>query len=111
LLICGLSADSPKANANFKFKQNLPYSLLCDSTSSLISAIGFKRLPRGTIRGVFAVDKGGKVLLLEAGGPAATVNAVQRLVEDTAPFPSDIADKDIRRESNEARNAITSSSV
>ena len=101
LLIFGLSADSPKANANFKSKQDLQYSLLCDPASTLISAIGLKRVPRGTIRGVFAVDKGGKVLLLERGGPAATVNAVRKLVE----VPSGTADK----ESNEARHGITSS--
>ncbi len=101
LLIFGLSADSTKANANFKSKQNLQYSLLCDPASTLISAIGLKRVPRGTIRGVFAVDKGGKVLLLERGGPAATVNAVRKLVE----VPSGTVDK----ESNEARHGITSS--
>ena len=34
----------------------------------------------GTTRGVFAVDKAGKVLLAEPGGPAATVDAVKRIV-------------------------------
>ena len=102
LSIFGLSTDSPKANANFKSKQNLPYSLLCDPTSTLISAIGFKRVPRGTMRGVFAVDKVGKVLLLETGGPAATINAVRKLVEAAAPFDSGTADE----ESIEAHDGI-----
>ncbi|EEH49265.2 thioredoxin peroxidase DOT5 [Paracoccidioides brasiliensis Pb18] len=79
LSIFGLSTDSPKANANFKSKQNLPYPLLCDPTASLIDALGLKKVPKGTVRGVFVVSKKGKVLLLEPGGPAATVDAVQKL--------------------------------
>ncbi|KAJ5949740.1 hypothetical protein N7454_001324 [Penicillium verhagenii] len=80
LSIYGLSADSPKANTTFQTKQSLPYPLLCNPSGTLIGALGFKKVPRGTIRGVFAVDKKGKVLLLEAGGPDATVDAVQTLV-------------------------------
>ncbi|KAK6073539.1 disrupter of telomere silencing protein [Seiridium cupressi] len=84
LAIYGLSKDSPKANTTFKTKQNLPYSLLCDPSSTLIGAIGLKKAPSGTQRGVFAVDKAGKVLLSEPGGPAATANAVKALVESSA---------------------------
>lgn len=80
LSIYGLSADSPKANTTFKIKQDLPYPLLCDSGSTLIGAIGFKKVPKGTTRGVFAVDKKGNVLLREAGGPDYTVDAVHKLV-------------------------------
>ncbi|KAJ5191172.1 uncharacterized protein N7498_010157 [Penicillium cinerascens] len=80
LSIYGLSADATKANTTFKTKQNLPYPLLCDSNATLIGAIGFKKSPKGTTRGVFAVDKTGKVLLREAGGPDATVDAIQKLV-------------------------------
>ena len=79
LSIYGLSRDSPKANTTFKTKQSLPYPLLCDPKASLIGAIGMKKAA-GTTRGVFAVDKSGKVLLAEAGGPAATVDAVKRIV-------------------------------
>ncbi|KAF7714326.1 Uncharacterized protein PECH_008870 [Penicillium ucsense] len=82
LTIYGLSADSTKANTTFKTKQNLPYSLLCDPSATLIGAIGLKKSPKGTVRGVFAVDKKGKVLLREAGGPDATVDAVQKLVAE-----------------------------
>lgn len=80
LSIYGLSADSPRANTTFKSKQTLPYPLLCDTSTALISAIGFKKVPKGTVRGVFSVDKQGKVLLRQAGGPDATVDAVQKLV-------------------------------
>lgn len=83
LSIYGLSADSPKANTTFKTKQSLPYPLLCDTASTLIGAIGFKKLPRGTTRGVFVIDKTGKVLVLQPGGPDATVEAVRQLVIST----------------------------
>ncbi|KAI9696949.1 MAG: hypothetical protein M1836_004910 [Candelina mexicana] len=78
--IFGLSTDSPKANSTFKAKQNLPYPLLCDPEATLIEAIGSKKAPKGTTRGVFVIDKEGKVLAAEAGGPAATVEVVQGLV-------------------------------
>ncbi|KAI0151211.1 merozoite capping protein-1 [Pestalotiopsis sp. NC0098] len=84
LAIYGLSKDSPKANTTFQTKQKLPYPLLCDPSATLIGAIGLKKAPSGTTRGVFAVDKSGKVLLSEPGGPAATVNAVKALVEGGA---------------------------
>ena len=82
LAIYGLSTDSPKSNTTFKTKQKLPYPLLCDPTSTLISAIGLQKTPKGTQRGVFVVDKEGKVLVAEHGGPAATVERVKKLVEE-----------------------------
>ncbi|KAK8042000.1 Peroxiredoxin bcp1 [Apiospora rasikravindrae] len=89
LAIYGLSTDSPKANTTFKDKQKLPYPLLCDPSATLIGAIGLKKAPKGTTRGVFAIDKTGKVLLAQPGGPAATVDAVKELVaaggESAAP--------------------------
>lgn len=81
LAIYGLSTDSPKSNTTFKEKQKLPYTLLCDPDASLIGAIGLKKAPKGTTRGVFVVDKTGKVLLAEPGSPAGTVDAVKKLVE------------------------------
>ncbi|MCJ1350972.1 MAG: hypothetical protein MMC33_000954 [Icmadophila ericetorum] len=78
--IYGLSTDSPKSNTTFKTKQNLPYTLLCDPSATLIAAIGMKKAPKSTTRGVFVVDKEGKVLAAEAGGPAATVEVVKKLV-------------------------------
>ncbi|KAL1628020.1 thioredoxin peroxidase dot5 [Neofusicoccum ribis] len=81
--IFGLSNDSPKANTTFKTKQNLPYALLCNPSFSLIKAIGLAKPgnAKGTVRGVFVVDKAGKVLAAEAGGPDATVEVVKKLVE------------------------------
>jgi peroxiredoxin Q/BCP len=82
--IYGLSNDSPKANTTFKTKQKLPYTLLCDPAQTLISAIGLKKAPKGTQRGVFVVDKSGEVLAAEPGGPAATVEVVRKLVGGNA---------------------------
>ncbi|KUJ12002.1 AhpC-TSA-domain-containing protein [Mollisia scopiformis] len=79
--IYGLSKDSPKANTTFKTKQNLPYPLLCDTSATLISAIGLKKAPANTTRGVFVIDKSGKVLAAEPGSPAGTVEVVKKLVE------------------------------
>jgi len=80
LTIYGLSSDSPKSNTTFKTKQSLPYTLLCNPSLSLISAIGLGPGNK-TKRGVFAVDKSGKVLLAFAGGPIPTVDAVKKLVD------------------------------
>ncbi|ELR08655.1 hypothetical protein VC83_03867 [Pseudogymnoascus destructans] len=78
--IYGLSNDSPKANTTFKTKQNLPYDLLCDPKATLIEAIGLKKSPSGTQRGLFVVDKEGKVLAAEPGSPAGTHAAVKKLL-------------------------------
>lgn len=39
-----------------------------------------KKAPKGTTRGVFVVDKSGKVVAAEPGSPAATVETVKKLV-------------------------------
>jgi len=82
LAIYGLSADSPKANTTFKEKQKLPYPLLCDPKQNLIGAIGLKKAPKGTTRGVFVISKEGKVLVAEAGSPQGTLDRVQTLVDE-----------------------------
>lgn len=82
--IYGLSNDSLKANTTFKTKQKLPYTLLCDQAQTLISAIGLKKAPKGTTRGVFVITKSGKVLAAEAGGPAATVEVVRKVLTEGA---------------------------
>lgn len=84
LAIYGLSNDSPKANTTFKTNQKLPYPLLCDPEATLIGAIGLKKEPKGTTRGVFVVDKSGKVLAAEAGSPDGTVAVVRKLVEEAS---------------------------
>ncbi|KAH6840673.1 putative disrupter of telomere silencing protein Dot5 [Chaetomium sp. MPI-CAGE-AT-0009] len=81
LALYGLSADSPKANTTFRTKQRLPYPLLCDPQATLIAAVGLQKAPRGTTRGVFVVDKEGKVLAAQAGGPDKTVDVVREVVE------------------------------
>ncbi|KAI9892162.1 MAG: hypothetical protein M1814_001620 [Vezdaea aestivalis] len=108
--IYGLSTDSPKANTTFKTKQNLPYTLLCDPNASLIGAIGFKKAPKGTTRGVFIVDKDGNVLAAEAGGPAPTVAVARKITEDKqkAKVASDVADTAQKLDAETARLFIES---
>lgn len=92
--IFGISRDSPKANSTFKARQSLPFALLCDQKGTLISAIGLKKPPSGTTRGVFVVSKEGKVLASEAGGPANTVGVVKRLADEgDASLPKDVGGK------------------
>ncbi|KAJ4321252.1 thioredoxin peroxidase dot5 [Neodidymelliopsis sp. IMI 364377] len=110
--IFGLSNDSPKANTTFKTKQTLPYSLLCDPAQTLIKAIGLKKAPKGTTRGVFVVNKEGKVLASEPGSPAGTHKIVQDLVaggndvnnDDTeaAKTAAEVADTAAKVDSNAA---------
>ncbi|KAJ4294501.1 thioredoxin peroxidase dot5 [Kalmusia sp. IMI 367209] len=83
LAIYGLSTDSAKSNTSFKTKQNLPYPLICDPSQSLISAIGLKG-PKSAKRGVFVVDKSGKVLAAEPGSPDGTVAVVKKIVDGSA---------------------------
>jgi peroxiredoxin Q/BCP len=90
--IYGLSNDSPKANTTFKTKQNLPYPLLCDPSRSLISAIGLKGA-KGTTRGIFIVDKSGKVLAAEAGSPDGTLKVAQKILATDSSAPTDDAEK------------------
>lgn len=101
--IYGLSRDSPKSNTTFKTKQNLPYTLLCDPQATLISAIGMKKAPSGTTRGVFVVDKEGKVLAAEPGGPAATVAVVRKLVGGTGEAGASEKTGDATEESKEEK--------
>ena len=97
LSIYGLSTDSPKSNTTFKTRQNLPYTLLCDPSAKLIAAIGMKKAPKGTTRGVFVIDKSGKVLAVEAGGPGATVEVVRKLVAGTETTSDEVTSEEVRK--------------
>ncbi|KAL8873526.1 MAG: hypothetical protein Q9174_001032 [Haloplaca sp. 1 TL-2023] len=94
--IFGLSTDSPKSNTTFKTKQDLPYTLLCDPNATLIAAIGMKKAPKGTVRGVFVVSKAGIVEAAEPGGPAATVEVVRKLVEKAGGSTSSNVDATVK---------------
>lgn len=104
LAIYGLSTDSPKANTTFKTKQNLPYPLLCDVNATLIGSLGLKKSPKGTVRGVCVIDKAGKVLLLEPGSPAGTVEAVEKIVREK-PVKDDDKEETKEEAKNEAEEA------
>jgi peroxiredoxin Q/BCP len=82
LSIYGLSADGPKANTTFKTKYTFPYDLICNPSYSLIGAVGLQDKPaKKTKRGVFIIDKSGKVLELFQGGPEPTVDATKKIVD------------------------------
>ncbi|KAK4448266.1 thioredoxin-like protein [Podospora aff. communis PSN243] len=81
LAIYGLSPDSPKANTTFQTKQNLPYPLLCDPKCTLLAAIDLKKAAGKATRGVFVVDKSGKVLAAQPGSPDGTLAVVKKIVE------------------------------
>lgn len=83
--IYGLSTDSPKSNSTFKTKHNLPYTLLCDPATTLIGAIGMKKPPSGTVRGVFVVNKDGKVEALSPGVSLALPMPVSTRVFNVSP--------------------------
>ena len=102
LSIFGLSADSPKSNTTFVTKQSLPYPLICDPNQTLISAIGMKKAPKSTARGVVIIDKSGKVQAMKQAGPQDTVDVVMEYVQGkgknglsaetkSVPLPPDVA--------------------
>lgn len=93
LSVFGLSSDSTKSNTTFATKQSLPYPLLCDPSRSLISAIGMKKTPAGTSRGVVVIDKAGKVTAWEQGGPQRTVDVVMATLSNKSQAPSDSVTK------------------
>lgn len=98
--IYGLSTDSPKSNTTFQTKQNLPYTLLCDPAATLIGAIGMKKAPKGTTRGVFVVSKDGKVLANDKGGPQATVDVVAELIKKSPSMVASEETKKLAKEEN-----------
>ncbi|KAL1641181.1 thioredoxin peroxidase dot5 [Diplodia intermedia] len=114
LSIYGLSADSPKANTTFKTKQKLPYTLLCDPAASLIRAIGLAKPggnAKGTVRGVFVVDRAGEVLAAEAGGPDATVDVVRELVKRKGGGGAEVEDKKQAETAGEVADAAEEAGV
>lgn len=63
-----------------------------------------KKGPKGTTRGVFVVDKSGKVVASEPGGPAATVEVVRKLVGGNAegvPTVGEVKDKEMAETADE----------
>lgn len=85
--VYGLSKDSTKSNTTFHDKQKLTYSLLCDPSGTLISAIGLKKEPSGTTRGVFVIEKSGKVLAAQGGSPDSTVSVAKKVLEGRKLYP------------------------
>jgi len=68
VVVLGISKDSPKANACFKQKQALPYTLLCDVDRKAIQDYGvwkeknmYGKKVMGVERTTFLIDERGKI--------------------------------------------------
>ncbi len=64
----GISADTPKAQKNFKEKYDLPYTLLADSDKKLCNAFGvikeknmYGKKVKGIARTTFVIGPDGKI--------------------------------------------------
>ncbi|TLD22486.1 putative disrupter of telomere silencing protein [Venturia nashicola] len=109
LSIFGLSGDSPKSNATFKTKQKLPYDLLCNPSYTLIGAIGLQAKPaKKTSRGVFIIDKSGKVLAAETGGPEPTKNVAQKIASGLGNSEASAETKEDEKAANVAADVADS---
>lgn len=80
--VLGLSADNAAAQSKFKEKQNLPYDLLCDPGKKLITLLGCKKSPSGTIRSHFIfVDGILKVKKVKVSPEASFKGALEQVNE------------------------------
>jgi peroxiredoxin Q/BCP len=71
-----------------------------------------RKAPKGTIRGVFVVDKAGKVLAAQPGGPAATVEVVKKLVgsDETSAIATTADNNKAKDEMKSTANGVNGSS-
>jgi len=67
-VVLGISPDSPKAQASFKEKENLPFTLLCDVDKSVADAYGVLKEKNmygnkviGVARTTFIIGEDGKI--------------------------------------------------
>lgn len=60
--VYGLSGDSPKSQANWKTKNNFPYTLLCDPGQILLKLLGAAKSAGSNQRSHYVVAKGGKLV-------------------------------------------------
>mmetsp|Transcript_27477 Transcript_27477/g.81452 ORF Transcript_27477/g.81452 Transcript_27477/m.81452 type:complete len:223 (-) Transcript_27477:114-782(-) len=64
--VFGMSADKPKAQLNWKTKNQFPYTLLCDPSLEALKALGVLQ-GKSVMRSHIFVEKGGKVAVVEYG--------------------------------------------
>jgi|SRR5579862_518676 len=67
-VVLGISPDTPKAQAGFKQKECLPFTLLCDTDKQVAQAYGvwreknmYGRKVMGIERSTFVIDEKGKI--------------------------------------------------
>lgn len=79
--IYGLSYDKPKAQAGWKAKHTLGYSLLCDTTDAgVIKKLGVHKAPKSIKRSVFVVRRG------DDGKPTIVWSKISVSPKDTVPL-------------------------
>jgi peroxiredoxin Q/BCP len=73
-VILGISPDSPKAQAGFKSKYGLPFTLLCDTEKSIAQAYSvlkeknmYGKKVIGIERSTFVIGEDGRILKIFAG--------------------------------------------
>jgi thioredoxin-dependent peroxiredoxin len=85
--VLGISPDPPQAQAAFKQKQGLPFTLLCDVDKSVAQAYGvwkeknmYGKKVMGIVRTTFVIDEQGRIAKIfpkvKPEGHAAEVLAV-----------------------------------
>ena len=74
--VYGISRDCPDVSQAFREKYRLEYGLICDQDGALIERVGLGWANQGTVRGVVAINKDGRVLASGAGRQHASVEAV-----------------------------------
>jgi peroxiredoxin Q/BCP len=68
VMVLGISPDTPRAQAGFKAKQGLPFTLLCDTDKSVAQAYGvlkeknmYGKKVMGIERTTFVIDENGRI--------------------------------------------------
>jgi peroxiredoxin Q/BCP len=119
--VYGISADKPKAQANWKTKAAITCTLLCDPTHEVLHQLGFTKGAKSITRSHIVVSRGGKVLDVQYGvtpknsikeavefclankeDPLAAQTAADKGEEAAAAAPKEPKDADLEKEQDAA---------
>eukprot|EP01024_Parvocaulis_polyphysoides_P052019 TRINITY_DN51229_c0_g1_i1.p1 TRINITY_DN51229_c0_g1~~TRINITY_DN51229_c0_g1_i1.p1 ORF type:complete len:334 (-),score=100.65 TRINITY_DN51229_c0_g1_i1:185-1186(-) len=101
--VFGMSGDKPKQQANWKNKQDLPYTLLCDTSFEFMKAIGIMKGAKSIKRSHIIVDKGGKISAIEISvSPQKSVDlAVEKIIGDVEDEEEENEPEQMQEDDNE----------
>eukprot|EP01026_Neomeris_dumetosa_P010213 TRINITY_DN1378_c0_g1_i1.p1 TRINITY_DN1378_c0_g1~~TRINITY_DN1378_c0_g1_i1.p1 ORF type:complete len:395 (+),score=112.90 TRINITY_DN1378_c0_g1_i1:48-1232(+) len=75
--VFGMSSDKPRAQTNWKNKQDLPFTLLCDTSFEAMKMFGIMKGPKSIKRSHAIIEKGGIISSIEIGvAPQKSVDLV-----------------------------------